>query len=202
MQAKNKIEWTEERIMTLRQYYEKESNERVAERLGISSRTLVRKAKELNLYKQKAVTKSTGLDDTVRELYHDYSLHEIGEQTNTSWRTIQRIAKRLGLSRTKEEESLIRSRTRKKLLKSERARICFGLEQRTNIKLVSNPPRIRLRIKLKQAGYIVLRDSKTIYYPLGLKRHPIREENGRRLGLDFAPWCPPAIISSQKLLSA
>lgn len=73
MQARNKIEWTEERIATLREYYEVESNEKLAERLGISSRTLVRKAKELNIYKPKAVTKSAGLDDIVRELYKDHS---------------------------------------------------------------------------------------------------------------------------------
>lgn len=202
MQARNRIEWTEERIATLRDYYEVESNEKLAERLGISSRTLVRKAKELNIYKPKAVTKSAGLDDIVRELYKDHSLSEIGEQTHTSWRTILRISQRLGLSRTKEEDSVLRSRIRSKMLKSERARIYFGLDQRTNIKLVSNPKKIRLRTKLKSDGYIVIRGCPTIYYPPELKRHLVREENARKNGLDFAPWCPPAVINRQSLLSA
>lgn len=202
MQKGRKTDWTDERIETLRKYYEVESNEKVAQRLGISSRTLVRKARELQLYKAKAVTKSTGLDDIVRDLYRDHSLKEIGEVTHTSWRTVQRITKSLGLTRTMEEDSRIRSRIRSKLLKSERARICFGLDQRTDIKLVTNHPRIRLRTKLKSDGYIVIRDCMTIYYTSDLKRHPIREKNGRKLGLEFAPWCPPAVIDRQVTLSA
>ena len=159
-----------------------------------SSRTLVRKAKELQLYKPQAVTKSVGIEETVRDLYHDHSLTEIGELTHTSWRTIQRIAKNLGLTRSKEEDSRLRSRIRQKLIDRERAR--------TNIKLVCNHSRIRLRTKLKGLGYIVLRGEKTIYYPPELKRHFIREENGKKLGLDFAPWSLPAVINKNSLLSA
>ena len=59
----------------------------------------------------------------------------------------------------------MRSRLRQKLLKSERARIAFGLDQNTNIKLVTNATRVRLRTKLKSDGYIVIRGCKTIYYP-------------------------------------
>ena len=117
MSTGKKIEWTDERIETLRKYYQVEPNNKVAERLGISSRTLVRKAKELQLYKPQAITKSADLEDLVRELYHDHSLNEIGEIAHTSWRTIMRIAKNLGLTRTKEEDSLMRSRIRKKIIK-------------------------------------------------------------------------------------
>ena len=202
MATQKKIDWTDERIETLRKYYQVEPNNKVAERLGISSRTLVRKAKELQLYKPQAITKSADLEDLVRELYHDHSLNEIGEIAHTSWRTIMRIAKNLGLTRTKEEDSQMRSRIRKKIIKKERARVTFGLDQKTNIKVVCSLPRIRLRTKLKRDGYIVFRDNKTIYYPPELKRHLIREENGRKLGLEFAPWCPPAIISSATTFSA
>ena len=202
MQKGKKTEWTDERIEILRKFYQVEPNDKVAERLGISSRTLVRKAKELQLYKPQAVTKSVGIEETVRNLYHDHSLTEIGEMTHTSWRTIQRIAKSQGLTRSKEEDSQLRSRIRQKLIDRERARITWGLDQRTNIKLVCNHPRIRLRTKLKGLGYIVLRGEKTIYYPPELKRHLIREENGRKLGLDFAPWSLPAVINKNSLLSA
>ena len=202
MQSNNRIEWTDERIAVLQQYYNVESNEKVAERLGISTRTLTRKAKELGLRKSRAITKSTGLDDVVRELHPDHSISEIAREVHTSTRTIQRIVNRLGLSRTKEQDSKLRSRIRTKLLKSERARIVFGLDQRTNIKLVTNPAKIRLRTKLKGEGYIVFRGNATIFYPMELKRHLIQEKNGRELGLSFAPWCPPAIISNISSLSA
>ena len=119
------------------------------------------------------------------------------------WRKEIRIIKvSQGLTRSKEEDSQLRSRIRQKLIDRERARITWGLDQRTNIKLVCNHPRIRLRTKLKGLGYIVLRGEKTIYYPPELKRHLIREENGRKLGLDFAPWSLPAVINKNSLLSA
>ena len=50
MQSNNRIEWTDERIAVLQQYYNVESNEKVAERLGISTRTLARKAQQLGLH--------------------------------------------------------------------------------------------------------------------------------------------------------
>ena len=181
--------WTEERIDMLRQCYMTESNEKLANRLGISSRTLRRKAVELGLRKIKPVTKSQLIEEQVRELYPDHSLTEIGDITDTSWRTIQRMVNQLGLSRTKEQDRQLRSKARKKLIKSERSRIAFGLDQRTNIKLVTNRERIRLRTKLKKVGYIVLRGDNTIYYTPDMKRHPIREEHGRKVGLSFAPEC-------------
>lgn len=201
MQRGKKTIWTEERIETLRQRYSKESNENLAKRLGISPRTLVREAKELGIYKPTPVTKTTDIDVVVKELYSTHSQREIAEMTHTSCSTIKRMVNDLGLKHTKEEDSQIRSRLRKKLIRSERARITFGLEQKTNIKLVSNPSRIRLRTKLKSDGYIVMRDCMTIYYPPELKRHLTREENGRKLGLDFAPWSVPAVINKQSLLS-
>ena len=201
MQRGKKTIWTDERIEILRQCYSTESNESLAKRLETSPRTLVRKAKELGIYKPTPVTKTAGLDDMVKELYSTHSQREIAEITHTSCSTIKRMVKVLGLKHTKEEDAQLRSRLRKKLIRSERARITFGLEQKTNIKLVSNPSRIRLRTKLKSDGYIVMRDCKTIYYPPELKRHPTREENGKKLGLDFAPWAVPAVINRQSLLS-
>ena len=198
---KNFIDWTDERLQMLCQYYPTESNERVALRLGISSRTIARKANELNLHKQ-IFSKSKLIEDSVKELYSTYSLKEIAKKTNVSWRTVHRVAKKMELCRTPEEESRMRSRIRRKIIKSERGRVAFGLDQRTHIKLVCNHERIRLRTKLKSVGYIVFKGNNTIYYPLELKRHPIREQNGRKVGLSFAPWCPPAIISNLSSLSA
>ena len=200
MQRGKKMIWTEERIAELRRCYSVESNENLANRLETSPRTLVRKAKELGIYKSRPVTKTTGIGQQVRELYSTHSQTEIAEITHTSNCTIRRIVSELKITRTKEEDKEIRSRLRRKLIKSERARIAFGLDQRTNIKLVTNRSKIRLRTKLKSNGYIVKRGSKTIYYTPEMKRHLEREENGRKLGLEFAPWSVPAIITSQSIL--
>ncbi len=194
MRTGKPIEWNEERIDIIRKYYHHETNEQVAKRLGISSRSLVRKVKELQLYKSERITISKQIEDTVRKMYCDYSLSEIAADTGSSWRTIRRIVKSLGLTRTKEQERQMRSRIRQNLIESERRRINWGFDQHTGIKVVCNHERIRLRSKLKRYGYIVFRGSNTIYYPLELKRHPIREQHGHKLGLEFAPWCPPTIL--------
>ena len=123
-------------------------------------------------------------EETVRELYPTFSQVEIAEATHTSKSTVRRVVTELHLTRTKEEEREIRSRIRRKLIKKERARIVFGLDQHTNIKLVTN------------------RGSNTIYYTPKQKRHRHREENARKAGLDFAPWSVPAVIYKQTWLGA
>ena len=194
MNTREAIEWTEEMLNLLRQNYQIETNEQLAKRFGISTRTLRRKAKSLGLTKSEPVTKTKQIEELVRDMYPNHSLNEIAAEANISWRTVRRMANQMGLTRTPEEESRMRSRIRTNLIRSERRRITFGLEQRTNMKLVCNVERIQLRHKLKDAGYIVFKGNNTIFYPLELKRHPIREEHGRKVGLTFAPWCPPAVI--------
>ena len=194
MQKKEAIEWTEERLNYLRQNYQTQTNEQLAEHFGISARTLRRKAKQIGLTKREPVTKTKQTEELVRDMYPDHSLNEIAEKANISWRTVRRMAIQMGLKRTPEEESRMRSRIRTNLIKSERRRIAFGLEQRTKMKLVCNLERIQLRSILKGYGYIVFKGDNTIYYTMDLKRHPVREERARKAGLKFAPWCPPAVI--------
>ena len=80
MQPNNKIEWTDENIEILREYYDVEPNSKVAERLGVSARTIVRKAKELGIYKPKLITKTKAVEDVIREMYPTHSLQEMSER--------------------------------------------------------------------------------------------------------------------------
>ena len=63
----------------------------------------------------------------------------------------------------------------------------FGLPQKTSIKVVGNKKRVVLKSVLKSCGYLVIPDHNTLYYNEELKRRPIRESNGQRLGLRFQP---------------
>jgi len=81
-----------------------------------------------------------------------------------------RIVKELNLQRTADEERSLRSKSRKALIRLERAHVTFGLPPITHIKVVSNKHRSRLRVKLKSCGYIVLKRSNTIYYLSDFKR--------------------------------
>ena len=101
MQPSNKIEWTDENVEILRKYYDVETTSKVAERLGVSARTIVRKAKELGIYKPKLITKTKAVEDVIREMYPTHSLQEMSEKTHVCCRTVQRVALRQGMGRTK-----------------------------------------------------------------------------------------------------
>lgn len=63
----------------------------------------------------------------------------------------------------------------------------FGLEPLTNIKVVTNRDRIRLRSRLKAKGYVVSDERNVMYYPADLERQSRQESIGIKLGLKFKP---------------
>lgn len=170
----------------LTDHYKGMSNASLAERLGISLSCLRKKLHELGLHKH-PVTKVITVADTVRRLYSSHSHSEIARLTGISTRTVSRIVKKYRLSRTSDDARQIRSRSRRCIIKREKARVLFGLPQKTNIKVVGNKKRVVLKSVLKSCGYLVIPGHNTLYYHEELKRRPIRESNGERLGLRFQP---------------
>ena len=162
-------------LSELKSHYTTETNEALAKRLGICSKTLVLKARSLGLVKKPVRTNKIAIE-MVSRLYEDHSLSELVRLAGISPRTVSRLVKALHLQRTPQMEQQIRSRRRKELIRRERAHVLYGL------------PRIALRSKLKARGYIVFAGSNTIYYREQQKRCLIRERNGRKLGLRFEPF--------------
>lgn len=167
-------------------HYKETNSASLAERLGISLSCLRRKLHELGLRKR-PVTKAMTVADTVRRLYSSHSHSEIARLTGISTRTVSRIVKKHHLSRTSDNARQIRSRSRKGIIKREKARVLFGLPQKTSIKVVGNKRRVVLKSILKSCGYLVIPGHNTLYYNEELKRRPIRESNGQKLGLRFQP---------------
>lgn len=165
-------------------HYKETNNASLAERLGISLSCLRRKLHELGLHKC-PVTKAMTMADTVKRLYSSHSHSEIAQLTGISTRTVSRIVKKHHLSRTADDARQIRSRSRKCIIKREKARVLFGLPQKTSIKVVGNKKRVVLKSILKSCGYFVIPGHNTLYYNEELRRRPIRESNGQRLGLRF-----------------
>jgi len=95
--------------------------------------------------------------------------------------------KKYHLVRTADDARQIRSRSRRSIIKREKARVLFGLPQKTNIKVVGNKERVVLKSILKSFGYLVIPGHNTLYYNEELKRRPIRESNGQKMGLTFQP---------------
>ena len=119
-------------------------------------------------------------------LMQEYSNFEIAEKLKVSLSTVKRILRENGFIRTKEEIESIRRRTRKELVRAERRRAIFGLDQKTEIKVFTNRERNSLKYCLKRKRYRFLkRGDTTAYYDEQTCRHPPYEERGRKLGLRF-----------------
>ena len=126
------------------------------------------------------------LAEETRKLLGTHSNSEIADRLEVSVTTVKRIIRVYQLSRTRDEQEFIRSRTRKDLIRAERRRAIFGLDQKTDIKVFTNRERNSLKYCLKRRKYLFLqRGSTTAYFNEQTNRYPPYEERGRKLGLRF-----------------
>lgn len=179
--------WTPDHDDILKERFHTDCLHDIASHIGCTCSTVSSHARRLGLRKISPSGRNSDARSFVLIEYPNLSYQEMAERTGLHRETIRIIARELGLERTKNQLREIRSRRRKKLIQKERRRIIFGLDQKTNIKVVSNHQKIRLRGSLKRLGYIIGTDGHTFYYYPGLRRHPIKESNGRALGFTFLP---------------
>ena len=179
--------WTPDHDDILKERFHTDCLHDIASHIGCTCSTVSNHARRLGLRKISPSGRNSDARSFVLIEYPNLSYQEMAERTGLHRETIRIIARELGLERTPEQLRKIRSRRRKELIQKERRRIIFGLDQKTNIKVVSNNQKIRLRGSLKRLGYIIGTDGHTFYYYPGLRRHPIKESNGRALGFTFLP---------------
>ena len=177
--------WTPDHDDILKERFHTDCLHDIATHIGCTCSTVSSHARRLGLRKISPSGRNSDVRSFVLIEYPNLSYQEMAERTGLHRETIRIIARELGLERTPEQLRKIRSRRRKELIQKERRRIIFGLDQKTNIKVVSNHQKIRLRGSLKRLGYILGTDGHTFYYYPGLRRHPIKESNGRALGFTF-----------------
>lgn len=179
--------WTPDHDDILKERFHTDCLHDIATHIGCTCSTVSSHARRLGLRKISPSGRNSDARSFVLIEYPNLSYQEMAERTGLHRETIRIIARELGLERTQKQLREIRSRRRKELIQKERRRIIFGLDQKTNIKVVSNHQKIRLRGSLKRLGYILGTDGHTFYYYPGLRRHPIKESNGRALGFTFLP---------------
>jgi transposase len=179
--------WTPDHDDILKERFHTDCLHDIATHIGCTCSTVSNHARRLGLRKNSPSGRNSDARSFVLIEYPNLSYQEMAERTGLHRETIRIVARELGLERTPEQLRKIRSRRRKELIQKERRRIIFGLDQKTNIKVVSNHQKIRLRGSLKRLGYIIGTDGHTFYYYPGLRRHPIKESNGRALGFTFLP---------------
>ena len=179
--------WTPDHDEILKVRFDTDYLHDIASHIGCTRSTVCRHARRLGLKKKNPSGRNRDARAFILMEYPNLAYQEMAERTGLNKHTITRIARELGLERTEEQLRTIRSRRRKELIQKERRRIIFGLDQRTNIKVVSNNQKIRLRGSLKRLGYIPATDGHTFFYYPGLRRHPVKEANGKTLGFTFLP---------------
>lgn len=173
-------------IETLMSLYPIETTPYVASVLNVCETTVKNKAKELGIEK---FAKSEWLTraEYIRNHFNSKSFSEIGRSLGITKNSVSRIAGQIGMRRTEKETSDVKSRVRKELIKREKRRMIFGLDPITNIKVVTNRPRIKLRAWLKAKGYIVGEKKNVMYFPADIIRCHSQESRGFELGLRFLP---------------
>ena len=189
--------WTVEDDNFLMERYYSERLIDLARQLGCSRSTVTHHARRLGLWKGNTAERNRDAIALVEMEHDNLTYKELAQQTGMTIKTVCRYARMRGLRRSNEQWRANLSRKRKELYGRDRARITFGLEQRTKLKVFSNPKRTRLLAKLRQFGYrISEEDPNVLYYPDSQCRHPIREQHGMAMGLRFEPLPTPMTESA------
>lgn len=163
-------------------------NEELATKMGVCTRSIIRKAKEMGLSKAFKGSYNFKVWQTVENMYGKYTIKEIAKVASVSERTVCRIINKLNLSMEKDEISIRCSNVQMKMHKSEKRRILFGLEQRTNILVGKSKARRKAKGLLAQHGYITLSSSRIVYYSEDMRRSEHIELYAKSVGLKLELW--------------
>ena len=188
------IEWTATMIEKMLEEYAVTFDRILADDFHISVNSVRRKAKKLRLSKQYKGRKNMVARKIVTENYHDMSYRQLARLARIDIRSVVNMVMEYGLSRTEEETSFMKSKGVKAFIRSERARVTFGLPQKSGRKVSTNRRLILMRHRLAKDGYIVIKGSRTVYYSEEMKRHYVREMNAMGMGISFELWNAPLYV--------
>lgn len=184
-----KIVLTPRQERCLTNHFKHTKNSECAERLGISLRSVVRFARKLGLAKsrqfmvkcQRETAEAAKISHLRNGTYPPKGFRipksEIGQfKPGVSCR--QRIGAKRDAERLRKSVE-----SRRATIKRERARITWGFEQRTKLKLVGNPKKRQYRYELRKRGYQVARGASEAYITSDTKRSSEVEKNARKYGI-------------------
>ena len=187
----NKIILTLEQESFLRENYAGLINHTICKELGISKRSLARLARAMGLIKDMRAIKDQHSKRVSEGLYRKYRIQ--GYRGTPENGIATRFKKGYDAKEFFGEEKFKRMRekaveTRKKLWAEDRARVTFGLPQRTRMRVKRQPQQKVLdRSYLKKRGYI-LDESNNIAYFTPETRRAVRMEAKPRRYYTFMQW--------------
>lgn len=184
-----KIVLTPKQERWLTNHFKHTKNIECAERLGISLRSVVRIARSLGLSKsrqfmakcQRETAEAAKISHRRNGTYPPKGF-KIPNSEAGQFKSGVSSRERLGAKR--EAERIRKSaESRRATIKRERSRIVWGFEQRTKLKMVSNPKKRQYRYELRQRGYQIARGASDAYIVAHTKRSPKVEANARKHGI-------------------
>ena len=184
---------TEAQEKWLQIHFKHTKNQDIADRFGISLRSVSRLAKKRGLEKSTQFLKKcqeeaakAAVESHIRNGTYPPKGFVIPGSINTRFHPGIKSVDRLGKRKEKQRlKNMLASRM--KTLKSERARATFGLPQRTKLKVVRQPrAKITLRYYLKKQGYILDEQKRIAYYDENTKRGK-RIESKPQMWYKFQP---------------
>lgn len=191
MNPHNKIVLADEQVAWLKDNYATTLNDTIRKRLGISMRTLNRLAKTFGLSKDTAVIEVLRCEKITaaarkRSLLGKYDGHP-ENCLKTRFKTGYKARERFGEEKFAEMHRKT-VETRRKTYIEERARVTFGLPQRTKMRVTRQPrKKIQDRCYLKMRGYIIDEANCIAYYTDQTRRATKLEAMPRRFFI-FLPY--------------
>lgn len=124
--------------------------------------------------------------EQIISLLHAKSVAEICSIVGCSRSSVYKVMGDQNIARSKEDISQMRSRVRTDLIRAEKRRCIYGLDQKTGVKVFFNKERNTLKGCLRRKGYYFPERGKNVaYYDDTTVRNAIYEERGRKLGITF-----------------
>lgn len=192
MNPPNKIILTPEQEQYLRENYATVIHHTLCQHLGVSTRTLVRMARARGLVKDMAAIEGQRGERISKSLKHLSVIGAIkitGPENGKASRFKPGFnAKELfGEEKFKEMHRKTVER-RMQTFREERARVAFGLPQRTKLRVKRQPrQKIQDRYYLKKRGYILDETNNIAYYTADTHRATMLEERPKRF-YTFKPY--------------
>ena len=204
-QMASKVVLTEKQEQWIIRHFKHTRNSDIVQKFGIGESTLRRlavkhglkksarylaKTRELNVAKSVVIMKQYGVLEENRERakLQWEERKATGKPHNVGFQ--KGVTHKDRLSKKKYEQLLVNmSNSRKELIRKERMRIKWGLEQKTNINVFSGGrQRVWKRTYFRRRGYIVERADNYVYYTDETNRNIEAEKKAHEVGLKVLPY--------------
>jgi hypothetical protein len=169
----------------LKENYANMSNKDVMEHLGIKKGVLARLKKELRLKKSEEFMNQAREQGraTLKEMGWPPKGYAIPNREK-AWASLAERTKNRG-----EEWKNKISESVKKQFADEKRRVLFGLEQKTNRKVIKAPKfKLEHRCRMRKLGYIIPHGSNVAYWDSDTKRSERREKTAKKYGIRVEQW--------------